>query len=141
MPDITQLIEHDHREVGTLFQNFKETGDSALASKICDELDAHAGAEEKTFYPVVRDELPEGTKLASEAEDEHGEARQLIGRIRRTSDPEHVRELVNELEQVVRHHVDEEESEMLPRARSTLGEARLVEIGGEFESAKARAQG
>jgi hemerythrin-like domain-containing protein len=141
MPDVTQLIEQEHRQVEALFQDFKQNGDSALASKICDELDAHAAAEEETFYPVVRDNLPSGPKLASEAEDEHGEARQLIGRIRRTSDAEHLRELVIDLEQVVQHHVEEEEQEMLPQARSTLEEARLVEVGGEFESAKARAQG
>jgi hemerythrin superfamily protein len=141
MPDVTKLIEHDHREVEALFQKFKETGDGALASKICDELDAHAAAEEKSFYPVVRADLPYGVTMATEGEDEHAQARQLIGRIRRTSDPEHVRELVNELEEAVQHHVEEEESEMLPRARTTLDEARLVEVGGEFESAKARSQG
>jgi hemerythrin-like domain-containing protein len=141
MPDVTQLIEQDHREVEALFQNFKGNGDSALASKICDELDVHASAEEETFYPVVRDDMVEGTKLVDEAEGEHGEARQLIGRIRRTSDPEHVRALVTELEQVVQHHVEEEETEMLPQARRALGEARLVEVGSEFESAKARSRG
>jgi hemerythrin superfamily protein len=71
MPDVTELIEHDHREVETLLHRFKENGDDALASKICDELDAHAAAEEKTFYPVVRDDLPNGKKLAEEGEDEH----------------------------------------------------------------------
>jgi hemerythrin-like domain-containing protein len=141
MPDVIQLIEQDHRSIEKLFQTFKETGYSALASVICAELDVHAAAEEEAFYPVVRDEVPEGAKLAGEGESEHGEARQLIGRIRRTSDREHVRELMNELEQAVRHHVKEEESEMLPHARSTLGEARLVEVGGQFESAKARSQG
>jgi hemerythrin superfamily protein len=141
MPDVTELIEYDHREVEALFAKFKENGDGALASKICDELDAHATAEEKTFYPVVRADLPQGVTLATEGEDEHAQARQLIGRIRRTSDREHVRELMNELEQAVRHHVKEEESEMLHHARSTLGEARLVEVGGEFQSAKARSQG
>ena len=85
MPDVIELIEREHRQVEALFQNFRETGNSALVSNICDELDAHAAAEEQAFYPVVRDDVPSGKKLASEAEEEHGEARQLIGRIRRTS--------------------------------------------------------
>jgi hemerythrin superfamily protein len=140
MPDVIELIEREHRQVEALFQNFRETGNSALVSNICDELDAHAAAEEEAFYPVVRDEVPSGKKLAGEAEDEHGEARQLIGRIRRTSDPDHVVELVNELEQLVQHHVEEEEQEMLPRARSALGEGRLIAIGSAYESAKSRAE-
>lgn len=141
MPDVIELIEREHRQVEALFQNFRETGNSALVSNICDELDAHAAAEEQAFYPVVRDDVPSGKKLASEAEEEHGEARQLIGRIRRTSDPDHVVELVNELEQVVSHHVDEEEQEMLPSARRSLGEDRLAAIGSAYESAKAKVQG
>ena len=108
---------------------------------ICTELDVHASAEEEAFYPVVRSDLPYGVTLATEGEDEHSQARRLIGRIRGTSDREHVRELMDELEQVVQHHVEEEESEMLPRARTTLGEARLLEVGDKFEAAKARSQG
>ena len=141
MPDVIALIEREHRQVEALFQNFRETGNSALVSNICDELDAHAAAEEEAFYPVVRDDVPSGKKLASEAKEEHGEARQLIGRIRRTSDPDHVVELVSELEQVVSHHVDEEEQEMLPSAHRSLGEDRLAAIGSAYESAKAKVQG
>jgi len=141
MPDVTKLIEQEHREVEALFQDFKDSGDAAFVSKICDELDAHAAAEEEAFYPVVRDDGPSGKKLANEATNEHGEARQLIGRIRRTSDPDHIVELVNELEQAVNHHVEEEEKDMLPRARDALGEDRLVAIGSGYQFAKARAQG
>jgi len=88
---------------------------------------------------MVRDDVPSGKKLANEAKDEHGEARQLIGRIRRTSDPAHVVELVNKLEQAVNHHVVDEEEDMLPLARSALGTVRLVAVGSAYESAKAKA--
>jgi len=141
MPDVTKLIEQEHRQVEALFDNFREAGDTDVLTKLCDELDAHAAAEEEAFYPVVRDDVPSGKKLANEAKDEHGEARQLIGRIRRTSDPDHVVELVNELEQAVSHHVEEEEEEMLPLARRALGEDRLVAVGSAYESARAKAQG
>jgi hemerythrin superfamily protein len=139
MPDVTQLIEQEHRQVEALFERFKESGDSDVLTKLCDDLDAHAAAEEEAFYPVVRDDVPSGKKLTNEAKDEHGEARQLIGRIRRTSDPDHLVELVNELEQAVNHHVVDEEEEMLPLARRTLGEDRLIAAGSAYESAKAKA--
>jgi hemerythrin superfamily protein len=141
MPDVTQLIEQEHRQVEALFDSFRESGDTDVLTKLCDELDAHAAAEEEAFYPVVRDDVPSGKKLTNEAKNEHGDARQLIGRIRRTSDPDHVVELVNELEQAVSHHVADEEEEMLPLARRALGEDRLVDVGSAYESAKAKAKG
>src|SRR6266508_1535575 len=141
MPEVTQLIEQEHRQVEALFERFKESRDSDVLTKLCDELDAHAAAEEEAFYPVVRDDVPSGKKLVNESKDEHGDARQLIGRIRRTSDPDHVVELVNELEQAVNHHVVDEEEEMLPLARQALGSVRLGAVGSAYESAKAKALG
>lgn len=136
MPDVVSLIETDHREVESLFAEFKSDGSKAVAMKICDELDAHATAEEKVFYPVVRDEVPGGGQLAREGEGEHGEARQLIGRIKNTEDPDHLAELVTQLEQAVSHHVQEEESEMLPKSREALESSRLEALGAEFQAAK-----
>jgi hemerythrin superfamily protein len=136
MADVIKLIETDHREVEGLFAQFKQDRSKRTAMTICEELDAHAAAEEAVFYPVVRDEVPEGSKLAGEGEKEHGEARQLIGRIKNTDDPDHLAELVTELEQAISHHVQEEESEMLPKSRNALGQGRLDELGQEFQAAK-----
>ena len=137
MPDVTMLIETDHREVESLFAQFKSDRSKATAMKICEELDAHADAEEHVFYPVVREEVPEGGDLAKEAEDEHKEARELIGRIKSTDDDTHLGDLVNQLEQAISHHVSEEEKEMLPKSRDALTPQRREELGAEFEAAKA----
>ena len=136
MPDVTKLIESDHREVEGLFAQFKTDGTKATALKICEELDAHASAEEAVFYPVVKSDVPEGAKLADEGTEEHGEVRQLIGRIKNTDDESHLSEVVTQLEQAVSHHVEEEESEMLPKARATLGPDRLEKLGEQFQAAK-----
>jgi hemerythrin superfamily protein len=136
MTDVTQLIEHDHREVEGLFTQFKSDHSKGTALKICDELDAHADAEEKVFYPAVRADVPEGKQLADEGKEEHGEARQLIGRIKNTEDSDHLVELVEQLEQAINHHVSEEESEMLPKARETFDSDRLDRLGNDFAAAK-----
>jgi hemerythrin superfamily protein len=138
MTDITQLIQSDHREVEALFAKFKEDGTKQVALQICDELEAHASAEETVFYPVVHDDVPEGAELADEGNQEHSEARQLIGRIKNTGDDDHLAELVGELEQAINHHVSEEESEMLPKARESLSAERLDALGAEFEEAKGK---
>lgn len=136
MPIVIELIEQDHREVEALFTQFERNGDEAVATKICDELDRHASAEEKAVYPVIASEVPGGGKMAREGEDEHREARQLIGRIRQTSDKEHLAELVTELKEAIQHHVQEEESEILPKTREALDRVRLDQLGEEFQAAK-----
>ena len=63
-------------------------------------------------------------------------ARQLLGQIRNTQDESHLVELMTELEQAVQHHVQEEESEMLPKARRELPTSALDELGSRLEEAK-----
>ncbi len=136
MTDVIALIEHDHREVEDLFAKFKSTKDEAVATQICDELDQHADAEEKAVYPAIEAQVPDGKSMVEEAVDEHKEARQLIGRIRQTKDPDHLAQLVNDLEQAISHHVEEEESEVLPKMREAMNTDELEELGEAFESAK-----
>ena len=63
----------------------------------------------------------------------------LIGRIRNTSDESHLVELMQELERAIQHHVKEEETEMLPKARQELPAEELSNLGERFEEAKASA--
>jgi hemerythrin superfamily protein len=137
MPDVVELIEQDHREVEALFAEFERSGDADIASKICEELDVHADAEEQVVYPVIASDVPGGEEMVKEAEGEHKEARQLIGRIRRTSDQDKLAELVGELKEAIQHHVHEEESEVLPQTRQALDSSRLNELGTAFQDAKA----
>jgi hemerythrin-like domain-containing protein len=136
MPDVVERIEHDHREVEEMFAAFTANPSKAKALEICDELDKHTKAEDKEVYPVFAEELSNEKSKIKEATDEHKEARQLIGQIRNTKDEEHLSELMVQLEQAVQHHVHEEESEMLPKARRELPTEELDELGTRFEEAK-----
>ena len=124
MPEnVITRIEHDHREVEQMFADFKNSPTRDKALQICDELDRHTRGEERAVYPVFEDELSDEKDKIHEAEDEHKQARQLIGRVRQTKDQDHLVELMGDLEQSINHHVEEEESEMLPKgaARATRG--------------------
>ena len=136
MTDVVDLIEQDHREVEQLFAEFGSTHDAGVAARICDELTKHTYGEEETVYPVIAEKLSGGKKVAGEAEEEHKEARQLIGRVRNTTDESHLAALMTELEQAIQHHVREEETEMLPRARQRIGAEELTEMGRAFGEAK-----
>ena len=137
MADVIELITHDHREVEDLFAKFRSTSDASVAAQICDELDRHADAEEKVAYPAFAEEVDGAQSLVEEGAEEHAEARQLIGRIRQTKDPAHLDELVRELQQAIAHHVEEEETELLPKVGSSLDAPRREELGQAFDDAKA----
>jgi len=136
MPDVVDLIERDHRAVEQLFAQFESSKDDAVTEQICAELTAHMVGEERAVYPVVAEKLSGGKKLAEDAENEHKEARQLIGRIRNTTDTGRLTELTMELKQAIQHHVQEEETAMLPKARQDLSAEELNEMGAQFEEAK-----
>jgi hemerythrin superfamily protein len=136
MANVIELIEQDHREVEQLFSEFQSSNDPSVAAKICDELTKHTFGEEQAVYPVVAEKVTGGESLASEAEKEHGEARQLIGRIRNTTDEAHLADLMSELKQAIEHHVNEEENEMLPKAREAIDTSELEQMGSAFEEAK-----
>jgi hemerythrin superfamily protein len=136
MTDVVDLIEKDHRAVEQLFSDFEASKDPAIAARICDELTKHTYGEEQAVYPVVAERLSGGKDLSSEAVEEHAEARQLIGRIRNTTDEAHLSELMADLKAAIQHHVQEEESEMLPQARRELMPGDLEAMGREFEQAK-----
>jgi hemerythrin superfamily protein len=140
MPNVVDLIEQDHREVEQLFAEFQSSDDPSLAARICDELTRHTHGEDRAVYPIVAERVDDGKSLTDEAEQEHKAARQLIGRIRNTTDRDHLRELMAELEGAIQHHVREEEQEMLPKARHELDTATLDDLGARFEEAKQSAR-
>ena len=137
MPSIVNVLKQDHRTVEKLFSDYQESQDASVVEQICNELDTHTRLEEEIVYPVLRTDVPEGEGMAQHAEEEHKEARQLIGRIRQTSEPEHLDELVQELQSSIEEHVSEEENEVFPKMESALPADRLEEMGAEVEAQKA----
>jgi iron-sulfur cluster repair protein YtfE (RIC family) len=137
MPTATELIKRDHRHVEDLFSKYEQSNDSNVLMDICAELDVHTAMEEAVVYPVIESDVPDGKSMVSEANKEHKEARQLIGRIKNTTDESHLSELASELKQAIEHHVREEEDEVLPKMDKAIGSARAEELGNEVQQFKA----
>ena len=87
------------------------------------------------MYPVIAAEAGEEAEI-EDAEEEHDEARDLIARIRQSSSDEELAELVGQLKTAVKHHVHEEETDILPKARNEMAESELEELGEAFDEAK-----
>jgi hemerythrin superfamily protein len=137
--DVVDLIMSDHREVERLFEILKTRPDQRVTTLpvLSALLIAHSRAEESEVYPVARDEAGAGDEVAH-SQEEHVEAEQLLEQLQAT-DPE-APEFEKALQQVVdavTHHVEEEESKVLPAMRTGLQDARREELGQAFAASRA----
>jgi hemerythrin superfamily protein len=137
--DPVELIKDDHREVENLFQQFDNTTGqdrSEVLNAIIRELTVHAEAEEKAVYPVMRD-LPEGDEKVQEAQQEHAEVKAMLAELEGADpDDEETVEKVHALIANVRHHVDEEENDLLPLLKEELPPDAYTELAENLEAAK-----
>jgi hemerythrin-like domain-containing protein len=140
MADALQMLRDDHRYVKDLFKQFEEADDTRVKGQIVaaalKALENHAALEEEIFYPVVRKEADADSGEMDEAEEEHHVVKLLIGELRGMK-PGAARydAKFTVLAENVKHHIDEEESEMLPKA-AELGTERMNELGAAMEKRK-----
>ncbi|MEU3446268.1 hemerythrin domain-containing protein [Streptomyces thermolilacinus] len=131
--DVITMIKTDHRELERLFEMMKKEKSSrplALPLAVA-MLEAHSRAEEEYVYPAL---AKAGEKEEAEhAAEEHHEAEHM-GKHLLELDFESA-EFDQELEKwisAVRHHVQEEEQELLPALGEALDSERLRQLGLEF---------
>ena len=140
MTDALQMLREDHRQVKDLFKQFEDADDTRSKGKIVDAaltaLELHAELEEEIFYPAVRKEADSVADEMDEAEEEHHVVKLLIRELRamKPSAPKYDAKFTV-LAENVKHHIDEEESEMLPKA-AELGMQRMNDLGAEMEARK-----
>ncbi len=114
------ILKKDHDTVKALFDDFEKAEKPSAREKIIaqalTELKIHAILEEEIFYPAVRKHV--GGKVMNEADEEHHVAKVLIAELDRgTLESSHRDAKFTVLSENVRHHIKEEENEMLPKAR------------------------
>ena len=137
MPDPIAMLEADHRKVEQLFEQYADGQDPLIAQQICMELKVHTTVEEQEIYPTVKSDVPEGKELEEEAEKEHAEVEALIKQVEQKGfDDPSVPELMLKIEEGVSHHVEEEETEMFPKLRDTVGQQTLDQLGQKAAQAK-----
>jgi hemerythrin superfamily protein len=134
-----ELLKTEHQEVAELFDTF-ESADTdeqeSLAEQICQKLTVHAQIEEEILYPAARNVLEEDEEdLVNEAAVEHGTVKDLIAKIQSTTatDQFYVAK-VKVLGEYVKHHVDEEETELFPLLEES--DLDLEAMGAELASRK-----
>jgi hemerythrin superfamily protein len=143
MPRALSLLSKDHKVVSTLFKRYEKEDDQdekrTILQMVCAALTAHAQLEEELFYPALRDALgQEGEDLLDEATVEHTTLKALVTEL---EDAEPGDELVDAkvtvLSEYVKHHVEEEENEIFPKAKRAK-DLDLDELGANMQERKAQ---
>ena len=136
--DVIDVIMQDHREVERLFDELRTSPAKrpGLVPVLTTLLTAHSRAEESEVYPVARDEAGE-TDEVEHSQEEHLLADKLLAKLADTdpASPEFDRALT-ELVEAVSHHVEEEESKVLPGMRR-LSAARRADLAEAFLASRA----
>jgi hemerythrin superfamily protein len=146
--NVIELLKKDHETVSELFKSFesakkaeqKESSEQ-IAHQICQELTVHATVEEELFYPAVdakaHDHDEDAEDKVKEADEEHRLVKALVGEIERMkATHDHFEAKVKVLKDIVEHHVEEEEGELMPKAKKLLSKEELEELGSEVEARK-----
>jgi len=143
MPDAIVLLKNDHKEVEKLFKQFEKLGPNAHKTKrkIVDDiivaLAQHAAIEEQHFYPAVRKQAADIEDTVLEGLEEHHIVKWTLSELEGMSpEAERFDAKVSVLMESVRHHVEEEETEMFPEVRKAMGRKALIELGDTMEKAR-----
>ena len=143
--DAIRLLEADHRQVEKWFKEFEATNGQKtkdkLAEQICLALKVHTQIEEELFYPASREALPsDQEEMVDEAVVEHAAAKNLIAEIEAMDVGEELFDAkVKVLQEMIEHHVQEEEKEYFPAVRKT--EMDLEAIGVQMAQRKEELMG
>jgi len=136
--DPVSMLKEDHKNVKQLFDQFEDTDDERvqmeIAKKAINELKVHATIEEEIFYPGVAT-MVDDTELMSEATEEHHVVHFLIDELDNQNldhDTFHAKFIV--LAENVRHHIKEEEGEMMPKIDGD--QAEMQELGSRMAERK-----
>jgi hemerythrin-like domain-containing protein len=141
--DAIKLIKEDHKTVEGIFKQFEQAGSKAyktkrrLADRAIKELSVHAAIEERVLYPAMKKLGGEFQEMLEEAHVEHAEAKKALrAMVGLSGDDPLLDAKMSALIGGVRHHVKEEETEMLPKFRKAMSRAALADLGERLQQAK-----
>ena len=138
---MVQLILDDHRRFETLLRQLRDNStDRDAVRRVFATLHvAHAEAEEKYVYPVLRKKRAIGEHEVEHGEEEHAEGNEALLAVLelRGTDTQAFDDAVEELARRVNHHLTEEELTILNPAREEVSEKVRAELGVAFAEERA----
>jgi hypothetical protein len=138
-----ELLKSQHRNVEELFSKIGGAQDSNEKERtfieLADSLAIHTSIEEHHFYPGVNQQATEEILLES-VEEHLGIKRVLSDLLEIPVDDQTFDAKLKVLEDLVSHHVEEEETTLFPKIAGTVDEADLDEIAAAMREEQAELQ-
>ncbi len=140
--DALKLLKQDHEMVKKMLAEGEQTTERAdktrtqLFARLKSELEIHERIEEEVLYPALRDH-PKSKEIAYEAYEEHHVVDEILAELEMTptSSPEWGAKFTVAKENL-EHHIEEEEGEMFKRARKSMSQDMLDDLGRRMRQAK-----
>ncbi|MBV9828138.1 MAG: hemerythrin domain-containing protein [Alphaproteobacteria bacterium] len=136
-------LHKDHQEVAALLQKMIDSSDARergdLIKEIANSLLPHAHAEQNVLYKrMEKSEQEASRKFALEGTNEHAIVEKQVELLMRERDKASERWTAEAtvLQELVEHHVAEEESTGFSQARSDFDSATLEKLGEQFRQQK-----
>ncbi len=137
-----EMLKKDHDNVKELFEQIQEDGEMEmedredLFSKIEQELEIHMEGEERFFYPALK-ESDEAQEKALEAYEEHHVAKTVLEEASdMDKDDERWEAKIKVLNELIDHHIQEEEGEVFRIAKKVLDKQQIQEIARQIQENK-----
>ncbi|GAA4895996.1 hemerythrin HHE cation binding domain-containing protein [Stackebrandtia albiflava] len=132
--DAVKAIERDHRVLESLYNELGagKPRQRELIAEIEARLQAHSRAEEAEVYPALAEADPSERGEVHHGVEEHREAEEKLRRAEQAIGSDGYDDAVGEFVSAISHHVEEEESDILPALKEAVSAARLRELGEAF---------
>ena len=134
--DVVDLILDDHRLFETLLREMRDsTADRAGAREaFAAVLVAHGEAEEQKVYPRLRRKQAITEHEVEHGEEEHAEINEALLALMecKGTDTQKFEDAVEKMNEVLQHHLTEEELTILNPAREEVSEADRAALGSAF---------
>ena len=143
MPGVITLIKDDHKKLEAVFKKLEGAEPSeiqGLLRQVAELLIPHSKAEEQVVYPAIKAQVPDESSDVDDGLAEHQHVEDTLKELM-ASDPgaPGVDGLIAAMIGEVRHHVEEEEDQILPAFGKAAGNDELSELADRFTAAKEEA--
>lgn len=137
----TELLKTQHRVVRDLFKQIKKSKNDRerrqLFEQLATNLVAHDAIEREIFYPACEEAMGM-SDLLGESLVEHGLVEFSLFQVDQTiqgkgNEQDEFDYKCTVLQEVVEHHVKEEEEEFFPKVEKALGEQKLEDLAEEMQ--------